>query len=591
MYRSSSTKKRTYAPATNRSTSQIKSRVSNPAIGFNAAVNNYTTSSSAYGSGIQLNSNGAVVNHSYISTSAVNNILPTRNYGQTTIDTAHRRTSNSSMGHRKSSLTSGTMPLTSNENDRGLHLPNLNNRNDGRDVLHKTPRLSSGSRSNSQKDDFDSPPFVPREIKPPVSPLQVPLDATEDNDMSLYYSTKAKDCSTDSVTLQLLEDRKKSNKLYNNSNNTVPKIQQPSKIPTCSKSRNIGISQIHSNNKNNNNQQIQQQEPPPLPPSQSSNYNNSNNNNDNNSYDYDIPHSVDHIGDGLCGLQNLGNTCFMNSILQCLAHIVPLRDYFISGKFASHLNKTNQKKADLARAFAGLLNDIWNKDSGKNKVVAPYDVKTAIGKCSRQFSGYNQQDSHEFLIFLLDYLHDSVNQITNPPKYVEIDDSHVSSTDEAAKLWWNNYKERNHSIITELFSGQMHSTITCDICGSVSNNYDPFIGLPVPLPGSRNNSFSSGLSGTKGGGLNSSVSLEDCLNLFTQSEHLSGMDEVYCRKCKGHKPSTKTNEIYRAPKILIIQLKRFSQASYRRDKLSTSVKIPKMGLDLTKHMASIYIYI
>lgn len=184
--------------------------------------------------------------------------------------------------------------------------------------------------------------------------------------------------------------------------------------------------------------------------------------------------------------------------------------------------------------------------------------------------GYSQQDSHEFLIFLLDNLHDALNKITNTPRYIEIDDSIAKTPDEAAKLWWDNYVSRNKSIITELFSGQLHNIIKCDGCGNISHNYDPFLGLSLPLQGNCN-----------------CDNLIDCFNLFTHEEHLTGLDEVYCRKCKSHKSCKKSCEIYRAPTILIIQLKRFSQSVYRRDKLNISIEIPKIDLDLTPYMASI----
>ncbi|XP_023636304.1 ubiquitin carboxyl-terminal hydrolase 10, partial [Capsella rubella] len=111
---------------------------------------------------------------------------------------------------------------------------------------------------------------------------------------------------------------------------------------------------------------------------------------------------------GLAGLSNLGNTCFMNSALQCLAHTPPIMEYFLQD-YSEDINRDNPLGmcGELAIAFGDLLKNLWS--SGKN-AVAPRSFKTKLARFAPQFSGYNQHDSQELLAFLLDGLHEDLNK-------------------------------------------------------------------------------------------------------------------------------------------------------------------------------------
>ncbi|KAK2534482.1 Usp4 isoform A [Columba livia] len=183
---------------------------------------------------------------------------------------------------------------------------------------------------------------------------------------------------------------------------------------------------------------------------------------------------------GLCGLSNLGNTCFMNSALQCLSNTPPLTEYFLEDKYEAEINQNNPlgMRGEIAEAYAELIKQIW---SGRHSHVAPRMFKTQVGRFAPQFSGYQQQDSQELLAFLLDGLHEDLNRVKKKP-YLELKDANGRPDSEVAKEAWENHRLRNDSIIVDIFHGLFKSTLVCPKCSKVSVTFDPFCYLTLPLP-------------------------------------------------------------------------------------------------------------
>ncbi|CAA6658446.1 unnamed protein product [Spirodela intermedia] len=182
---------------------------------------------------------------------------------------------------------------------------------------------------------------------------------------------------------------------------------------------------------------------------------------------------------GLTGLENLGNTCFMNSAIQCLAHTPMLVEYFL-GDYSKEINSQNPLGMDgeLALAFGELLRKLWA--SGKTPVV-PKLFKAKLARFAPQFSGFNQHDSQELLAFLLDGLHEDLNRV-KCKRYVEVKDALDRPDEEVADEYWENHLARNNSIIVDICQGQYRSTLVCPICKKISVTFDPFMYLSLPLP-------------------------------------------------------------------------------------------------------------
>ncbi|XP_015231086.1 PREDICTED: ubiquitin carboxyl-terminal hydrolase 8 [Cyprinodon variegatus] len=270
------------------------------------------------------------------------------------------------------------------------------------------------------------------------------------------------------------------------------------------------------------------------------------------------------LGASLTGLRNLGNTCYMNSILQCLCNTPGMAEYFNNNGYLSDINRSNilGHKGEVAEEFGVIMKALW---AGLYKCISPRDFKNTIGKINDQFAGYDQQDSQELLLFLMDGLHEDLNKADNRKRYKEEENDHLDDQT-AANLAWSKHKLLNESIIVALFQGQFKSTVQCLTCHRKSRTFETFMYLSLPLAST------------------SKCSLQDCLRLFSKEEKLTDNNKVFCRHCKAHRDSTKKLEIWKVPPIVLVHLKRFSYEGRWKQKLQTSVDFPLDGLDLAQYV-------
>ncbi|KAI7900888.1 uncharacterized protein BX663DRAFT_532037 [Cokeromyces recurvatus] len=279
--------------------------------------------------------------------------------------------------------------------------------------------------------------------------------------------------------------------------------------------------------------------------------------------------STNHTIMGMAGLTNLGNTCFMNSILQCLSGTIPFARYFISGNY-----KKQGHNGILTKAFTDLLRQMWSRFQ-KETVTTKFFHNT-LYHLSDQFNDFQQHDAQEFMIFVLSTLHEECkDKPLKVPTYEELDAQYGDGwldklPDWQASAWsWERSLALNSSIIVSLFQGQFRSRLQCLTCGSESTTYNDFMSLLLPIP------------------LESSthkLTIYDCLDEFSKKETLGESNEWRCSRCKAMRTATKQLTLSKLPDVLLVTLGRFKKEGMFSNKLDNDVDYPMVGLDLSKYV-------
>jgi len=277
---------------------------------------------------------------------------------------------------------------------------------------------------------------------------------------------------------------------------------------------------------------------------------------------------------GSVGLHNLGNSCFLNSILQCLNHIEPLTQFFLSGAYKTDINKKNPLGSGgiVARAYASLLNDMW---SGEYSTLAPRILKTTVAQFAPQFNNCLQHDSQEFCSFLMDGLHEDLNRVIDKP-YIEEMEGRGLKDDVVAMESWRRHLLRHDSVIVDHCQGMHRSHLTCPECGHVSVKFDVYSTISLPIPE---------VEGLK------TIPLSASLASFTSVEELDEENAWYCNQCQKHVCAKKRISLWSTPDILILHLKRFTfnkckriEGRILRSKVETKVEFPVDGLNMSPYM-------
>ncbi|KAH8314999.1 ubiquitin carboxyl-terminal hydrolase 8 isoform X1 [Drosophila kikkawai] len=232
------------------------------------------------------------------------------------------------------------------------------------------------------------------------------------------------------------------------------------------------------------------------------------------------------VGRGLTGLKNLGNTCYMNSILQCLSNTVQLTEYCISDKYKDYISRSNSRtNGHVIEEVAALIKELWN---GQYKCVASRDLRYIVGQYQQIFRGFDQQDSHEFLTILMDWLHSDLQTLRV---------ARQRETMSASEKAWLEFTKAKESMILHLFYGQMKSTVKCVACHKESATYECFSNLSLELPPNSN-----------------VCQLSQCMDMYFSGERIHGWN---CPNCKTKRDAIKKLDISKLPPVLVVHLKRF----------------------------------
>jgi ubiquitin C-terminal hydrolase len=259
---------------------------------------------------------------------------------------------------------------------------------------------------------------------------------------------------------------------------------------------------------------------------------------------------------GLSGLINMGNTCWFNSIIQNLAYTKPIHDYLFDLSYKEDIN-IDKSEVLVLESFFNLLNKLFKNSININELRS---FKSIINEHNEMYENLSQFDSHEFLLFLINKLHEALSYeatieihgtIINP-----VDKKQVKSINSWTKFFGNEY-----SYLIDLIYGQYNSYLKCLKCNSIFNTYEPFLDLELSIDNSTNNIY-------------------DCLNKLTNVEILEN-NEWKCSKCNKTSSPKKQIQIWKIPNILIISFKRFDNYG---NKINLNIDFPINNLDLSDYI-------
>ncbi|XP_075760270.1 ubiquitin carboxyl-terminal hydrolase 36 isoform X1 [Pelodiscus sinensis] len=234
------------------------------------------------------------------------------------------------------------------------------------------------------------------------------------------------------------------------------------------------------------------------------------------------------------GLHNLGNTCFLNSTVQCLTYTPPLANYLLSKEHSRSCHHGGfcmmcVMQNHLIQAFANSSN-----------AIKPVSFIRDLKKIARHFRFGSQEDAHEFLRYTVDAMQKACLN-----GYTKLDRQTQATT-----------------LVHQIFGGYLRSRVKCSVCKSVSDTYDPYLDMALEIRQAAN--------------------IVRALELFVRADVLSGDNAYMCAKCKRKVPASKRFTIHRASNVLTLSLKRF--ANFSGGKITKDVGYPEF-LNIRPYMS------
>lgn len=352
---------------------------------------------------------------------------------------------------------------------------------------------------------------------------------------------------------------------------------------------------------------------------------------------------------GIIGLANIGNTCYMNSVLQCLFNIEIFKDHIsdqniikdIYQSVIKNISEDNKKNYSLILSniqltttfqLHKLMSAVW---SDKSKHMRPINFKNVFASKIVSFKNFEQQDSQEALLCILDTIHVELQKPVNidfkfcNEQYLELfnkaDNDKISDIDccemestypdfwelLSVKRAIDVHNKKSYSLISKIFQSLVCSTLQCPECNYHTFNFDPSIILTVPIPNERT------LNMTK---INEQMkqlacldvdrqeqikqhlimtqcneqefTLDECFKHLVNIEKLDDSNQWFCPQCEMKVNALKKSSIWIPSKIMIIHIKRFIQKQsvivghYSASKLNNKIIYPINGFNLNPYMST-----
>jgi ubiquitin carboxyl-terminal hydrolase 2/21 len=266
---------------------------------------------------------------------------------------------------------------------------------------------------------------------------------------------------------------------------------------------------------------------------------------------------------GLSGLSNLGNTCFLNACMQVLSHTYELNDFLNLETYKKRLK--NKYESAMLIEWDDLRKLLWSE----NCIVSPVKFVRTVQKLAQikdnaLFTGYDQNDMTEFLIFVIDCFHESLSREVN----MNITGTVVNERDKIAMVCFERIKQmysNDYSEIWNIFYGIQVSHLTSiETEKMMSMTPEPYFIINLPIPPNMNQ-----------------PSLLDCFDLYVEPEIMDG-DNCVLNELTGQKEAAKKAlSFWSFPTVLVIDIKRFNSSNRKKQNL---VDFPIDNLNLSKYV-------